>query len=294
MRFKKKFTIKHSSRKKTVVDWHSGFYGAIGLEFIENESEIDLYDEKLLNHHPLRIDLLVVKKKPEVRIDNEVGDFFLGHNVMEYKSEDDELSIDTIFKANAYASLYKAYAKRVDEIKADDITVTLARISCPRDAFIALKEYGYFIDNPHKGIYIVTGRYIFPTQIIVMGELDPELHYWLTNFRKNISEKSFRELIIRVHSLESKLKKMYGKYYFSTIAEWNQQQHEKLKGDASMTKYLEEFYKEELEERERQGRIKTAIESLKAAMAVSKEFGHQWLEKMNLTPAEKEQILAGI
>lgn len=90
MRFKKKFTIKHSSRKKTVVDWHSGFYGAIGLEFIENESEIDLYDEKLLNHHPLRIDLLVVKKKPEVRIDNEVGDFFLGHNVMEYKSEDDE------------------------------------------------------------------------------------------------------------------------------------------------------------------------------------------------------------
>ena len=34
MRFKKKFTIKHSSRKKTVVDWHSGFYGAIGVEFI--------------------------------------------------------------------------------------------------------------------------------------------------------------------------------------------------------------------------------------------------------------------
>ena len=29
-------------------------------------------------------------------------------------------------------------------------------------------------------------------------------------------------------------------------------------------------------------------------MAVSKEFGQQWLEKMNLTPEEKEQILAGI
>ena len=29
-------------------------------------------------------------------------------------------------------------------------------------------------------------------------------------------------------------------------------------------------------------------------MAVSKEFGQQWIEKMNLTTKEKEQILAGI
>ena len=76
---------------KTVsnVDWHSGFYGAIGLEFIENDDDITLIDEHRLNHQPIRIDLLVVKKNREIQIANELGAAFRGHNIMEYKSEDD-------------------------------------------------------------------------------------------------------------------------------------------------------------------------------------------------------------
>lgn len=71
---------------KTVsnVDWHSGFYGAIGLEFIENDDDITLIDEHRLNHQPIRIDLLVVKKNREIQIANELGAAFRGHNIMEY------------------------------------------------------------------------------------------------------------------------------------------------------------------------------------------------------------------
>lgn len=108
----------NDTKKIGNVDWHSGFYGAIGLEFIENDDDLTLIDEHRLNHQPIRIDLLVVKKNKKIQIANELGAAFRGHNVMEYKSEDDTLSIDTVFKANAYASLYKAYGKHVDDIKA--------------------------------------------------------------------------------------------------------------------------------------------------------------------------------
>ena len=63
------------SKEKNIsnVDWNSGFYGAIGLEFIENDDDITLVDEHRLNHQPIRIDLLVVKKNREIQIANELG-----------------------------------------------------------------------------------------------------------------------------------------------------------------------------------------------------------------------------
>ena len=237
----------NDTKKIGNVDWHSGFYGAIGLEFIENDDDLTLIDEHRLNHQPIRIDLLVVKKNREIQIANELGAAFRGHNVMEYKSEDDTLSIDTVFKANAYASLYKAYGKHVDDIKADDITVTLCRISYPRDTFKSLENYGYAVKQIHQGIYMVTGNYIFPTQIVVMKQLDPELHFWLSNLRKDIPEPTFRDVIIRMHGFTTKQEKEYAKAYFGALAEYNKQIHAKAKEEPTMNEYMRDFYKDEIE-----------------------------------------------
>lgn len=231
----------------TNVDWHSGFYGAIGLEFIENDDDITLIDEHRLNHQPIRIDLLVVKKNREIQIANELGTAFRGHNIMEYKSENDTLSIDTVFKANAYASLYKAYGKHVDDIKANDITVTLCRIAYPRDTFKSLKNHGYTIEQIHQGIYMITGNFLFPTQIVVMKQLDSKLHFWLSNLRKNIPEPIFRDVIIKIHAFNTKQEKEYAKAYFGALAEYNKQIHAKAKEDSIMNEYMQEFYKAEID-----------------------------------------------
>ena len=53
-----------------------------------------LEKEYNLNTKPLEIDLLVIKKEASVRIENEIGILFRGHNIMEYKSPDDALDID--------------------------------------------------------------------------------------------------------------------------------------------------------------------------------------------------------
>lgn len=60
----------------------------------------------------------------DVRIENEIGKIFRGSNILEYKSPEDHLNIDTFYKSGAYASLYKAYGETMNERKADDITVS--------------------------------------------------------------------------------------------------------------------------------------------------------------------------
>ncbi len=73
------------------------------LELIENEKGLVYDPEYYLSREPLQIDLLVIKKKPEEVIKNEIGSFFLGHNIVEYKSPDDSMNIDTFYKVLSYA-----------------------------------------------------------------------------------------------------------------------------------------------------------------------------------------------
>lgn len=79
----------------TKIQWHPGFVAAMDLELKEDRKNLIFEKEYNLNTKPLEIDLLVIKKKPSTRISNEIGRFFRRHNVLEYKSPDDHLDVDT-------------------------------------------------------------------------------------------------------------------------------------------------------------------------------------------------------
>lgn len=219
------------------IDWHPGFVNAIKLEFFENEKDLVYESEKLLNQQPLRIDLLVVKKNATVRIKNEIGENFLGHNIIEFKSEDDELNIDTLYKVLAYACLYKSYSASVDEIKANDITTTLLRKRKP------LKLFSYFKDNKievteiHKGIYQVD-FFDFPVQIVVTKELEEENHIWVSSIARDLSENQLRAVILKAKDLQSKAEKQYVSSILSVVSRLNVENIEKLKGDSTMEDVL--------------------------------------------------------
>lgn len=95
--------------KDTKVQWHPGFVAAMNLELAQNREALVFEKEYNLNTKPLEIDLLVIKKEHSFLIANEIGRLFKGHNIIEYKSPEDHLDIDTFYKAGAYASLYKSY-----------------------------------------------------------------------------------------------------------------------------------------------------------------------------------------
>ena len=84
------------------IQWHPGFVAAMDLEFEENRSDLIYEKEYNLNTKPLEIDLLIIKKDSNVQIVNEIGKLFRGHNIVEYKSPDDHMDIDTFYKAEAY------------------------------------------------------------------------------------------------------------------------------------------------------------------------------------------------
>ena len=74
---------------------------------------------------------MVVTKSDDILIDNEIGKIFKRHNIMEYKSPEDEMNIDTYFKTLAYACLYKAGGITVDAIRYEEITISLVRAAKP-------------------------------------------------------------------------------------------------------------------------------------------------------------------
>ena len=162
--------------RDTKIQWHPGFAAAMGLELAENRDDLIIQKEFNLNTKPLEIDLLVIKKNSDIRIDNEIGHIFKGHNIMEYKSPEDHLNIDTFYKAAAYACLYKSCGAKVDAIKADDITVSLVRDIKPLGLLQYLKKQGFLITNPYRGIYYIEGKVLFPTQIVVTRELGEDIH----------------------------------------------------------------------------------------------------------------------
>ena len=69
------------------IQWHPAFYGAMHLEFKENKGDLEFTEELILNTMPLRVDMLLVKKKISCEIRNEIGKIFEKYNLIEYKVE---------------------------------------------------------------------------------------------------------------------------------------------------------------------------------------------------------------
>lgn len=128
--------------EKASIRWHPGFYGAAELELISDQDVLEFQREYILGKEPVRMDLLIIKKLADVRIENEIGRIFKKYNVVEYKSPEDGLSIDDYYKTVGYACLYKGLGDRVNQIPAEEVTVSIFRENHPRELFEELINSG--------------------------------------------------------------------------------------------------------------------------------------------------------
>lgn len=260
------------------VQWHPGFVAAMNLEFAKNRDALVFEKEYNLNIKPLEIDLLVIKKESTVQIENEIGAFFLGHNIMEYKSPEDHLDIDTFYKVLAYAGLYKAYGETVDERKADDITVSLLRESRLEGLFRYFAEDGYSVSNPNKGIYYIEGKIMFPTQIVVTGELDKAEHTWLGALSEKLEKQDMTELLKKIRELTGKNDRELADSVLEVCIGANRQVVEDLKGDVGMCQALMEIMEPQLLLRDEE-KIKEGLQKgIQGTIDVLRKFGHGDLE----------------
>lgn len=224
--------------KEVKTQWHPGFVAAVNLELAANRDDLIYEQEYNLNVKPLEIDLLIIKKSRDIQLENEIGKLFLGHNILEYKSPQDHLDIDSFYKAQAYAALYKAYGETVDGRRADDITVTLLREARPLKLLRYLKKHKVCVTAPYQGIYYVLQDVLFPTQIIVTGELKPENHVWLRALTEKMDKQDMKKLLEQVQALGRKLDRELAGAVLNVSTEANQAAIVEMRGDESMEALL--------------------------------------------------------
>lgn len=230
------------------TQWHSAFCSAMELVLEDDREYLAFIREYNLNTKPLEIDLLIIKKLRTHQVKVEIGRIFKEHNIFEYKSPEDGLNIDTFYKVNAYAALYKASASHVDEIKANSVTVTMVRDGKPEKLLDDLPKEGYTVTNPYKGIYYIGSKTNFATQIVVSKELTGEQYVWLKALTKKLDQERARLLVEQAMKRKSQRSRQLVDSVLAAIIRANKELFGKLKEDAKMCEALRELMEEELNE----------------------------------------------
>jgi hypothetical protein len=115
------------------IDWHSGFYDAVRAELAPYLKRLSIEREHYLTTQPLRMDALIIKKDSDLTIEKSFAEHFRGHNIVEFKSPEDSLSVADFLKALGYACLYPS----VESARYTDVTLT---VICSRFPYALFKE----------------------------------------------------------------------------------------------------------------------------------------------------------
>ncbi len=277
------------------IQWHPGFVAAMNLELKDYRKDLVFEKEYNLNTKHLEIDLLIIKKEASVHISNDIGSFFRGHNILEYKSPEDHLDIDTFCKTLAYAYLYKSYGKTLDDIKADDMTISVIREAKPVGLFRYFKEHGYSISSHHNGIYYIEGPFPFPSQFIVTGELDKMSHTWLKALSGRLDKEDMQDLLDKIKQITEKNDREMADSVLEVSIGANRRMIEELMGDEGMFETLMEIMEPKINEIRKGDREEGRKEGLQEGFKEGKKKGIQTtisiLKKLNQKDAEIKLLI---
>lgn len=209
--------------------------------------------EHELNRQPLRIDLVVVKKDAGLVIEEGIASAFRGHNILEFKSQRDGLSIDDLFKVIAYGCLYKARGESADAIQCDDVTLTLIRRPRPEGLVRALEAKGYPVCQTQPGIFDVAGLQ-FPTRLVVTSQIDPSAHLWLSSLGTDIADDQLKELVRAASAIEDGAARALSNAVLDVVVRANGDAAERIKKeDEDMAMTLLELMKPEIDRARSEG-----------------------------------------
>ena len=187
------------TQKKKETDatyWHPAFYAGIQIELEDDADNLVFENEHQLGKKPMEIDVLIIKKETDRPVKKNIGRIFKKYNIIEYKSPDDSLSVDDFYKVYGYTCFYKADARYVNSIHADELTITFVAEKYPRKMIKHLtKIKKYQVTEVEKGIYYVNGDLI-PIQILVTKNLSGEENLWLKSLTNKLKATETAEKLV--------------------------------------------------------------------------------------------------
>ena len=183
------------------IQWHPAFYDAISAELDEYRQYLNIIPERQLTTEPLRMDLLVIKKLKDVKIEKNIAQIFRHDNILEYKSPDDSLTTDDYNKVFGYAYLYAC----LEKLNIWDITISFVTAAHPDNVLAYLnKRTQIRVVKISEGIYHIHNE-IMPVQILVTKRLKQEENLWLSSLTDKITGSHFEEVIRERQNLSTSI-----------------------------------------------------------------------------------------
>jgi len=266
---------------------HPGFFAGMELEL--KGYHLDFESEHELTRGPLYIDILIIRKLTDEKIDNEIGEIFRRHNIVEYKSPHDSLSIDVFYKVQAYAGFYKSAGEHVNDIPADEITVSFIRASYPSEMMKQLEKLGAKIVERHPGVYDIHGVGLFPTQVITTKRLTAEAHSALRVLTTNVRHEDVKAFLKETQKMKNPGDKDRVDAVLQVSVSANKEIYEEIyKGETEMCQALKEIMKDDFKNAETKGENKFG-----ALITKLISLGrNQDVEKAAYDPAYREELYA--
>lgn len=230
------------------TQWHPAFTAAIHMEFVEDKADLDFQTEVTLNTMPLRVDMILIKKKKDLSLKNEIGRIFRRYNLIEYKSPKDDLNYDVFLKGIAYAYLFKSYEKHVDKISLSEVTLTFIRENRPVKLLKKLREINLLVEEAASGVYYISGHGEIAIQLIVTRELDKTQHVWINALTSQMSELHARKLVDITRNLIDLDDKYYAGAIWEVVTAENNKLMQRLREDEDMGSALAALMKPEIDQ----------------------------------------------
>ena len=236
------------------IQWHPAFDAALQIELGEEAKYLEFEPEHLLSKKPMQIDVLV-KNEKHVQIKKNIGRIFRQHNIVEYKSPDDTLTIDDFYKVYGYTCIYKAESKTIDGISAKELTITFACYHYPAKMIEKLRaDRGITVKEIENGIYYLSGD-VIPIQLLLIPKLSKKNNYWLNNLRNDLKAGG------EIRSIIEKYEKYKNSKLYQALADTIMRANwEEVEAERNMCEALRELFADDLEKSRNEGKMESKIE----------------------------------
>ncbi len=250
--------------------WHPAFCAAMRLE-LKDSQMLQSADDFHLSEEPLKVNLLIIHKPSDVKIDNPIGGFFGGHNLLEYKSPiDHDFNEYGMFQALSYAYYY------CDRYKTKDITLSLVVSKSHFNLLKWLDKQGIKYSKRHDGIYTLEGiGFLKKVQVVVTEEIDSDLFMWLSALTDKLTESKVKDVVKSANSFTENSNRHLAEAVIQVLLSANEAVFERVKGEIDMTlmefmkpevdKYAEDYAENKVEEE------RTLIAKIVASLAANKD-----------------------
>ena len=230
------------------TDYHAGLVAALKSKYDDQYDFIETIKELILGEKPPRLDAVVLKKDPDQHLTDEIGCFFLEHNVFEFKGYGDGININDIFKVEGYALFYMTIDKKVNEVPLETVTVSVLQYRFPREVLKGLEAKGCVVKERSEGIFEISGGpVIFPFQIIDAVILGPEWDV-IKVLVPGATEKQIIKIQEEYERADNNLLKQHLADVLKTAYESNESLFEKMKEEGRMGEKFDQIFEKQIQE----------------------------------------------